>query len=58
MIYSQNNQKFLFVCGCPRSGTSTVTDWLMSSEKIAIGMDRYQNRVPRIKTYRVPRIKT
>ena len=42
MIFSQNNQNLLFVCGCPRSGTSAVTDWLVSSEKIAIGLGRYQ----------------
>ena len=32
----------LFVCGCPRSGTSGVAAWLGSSSDIAIGMERYQ----------------
>ncbi len=32
----------LFVCGCPRSGTSAVAMWLTQMNEIAIGMERYQ----------------
>lgn len=39
MKFSQNNQNLLFISGCPRSGASGVSSWLMSSEKITIGME-------------------
>jgi hypothetical protein len=36
------NQKYLFICGCPRSGTSAIVKLLNSHPSIAIGMERYK----------------
>lgn len=35
-------QKYLFVCGCPRSGTTALVRLLNSHESFAIGMERYK----------------
>ncbi len=45
--------QFVFVCGCPRSGTTTTTNLIRTHEKIALGRERYQNLFQRTK--RVPR---
>jgi hypothetical protein len=37
--------EFLFVCGCPRSGTSAITQLLNSHESIGIGMERFKNYI-------------
>jgi len=37
-----NQKRSLFVCGCPRSGSSALALWLGKSDGIAIGMERYQ----------------
>lgn len=42
MTQLQNKPEALFICGCPRSGTSAVADWLSQTEEFAIGMERYQ----------------
>jgi hypothetical protein len=34
--------KYLFVCGCPRSGTTALVKLLNSHPSIAIGMERYK----------------
>lgn len=35
--------KYLFVCGCPRSGTTALGELLASDPRIAIGSERYLN---------------
>lgn len=35
------SRRFLFVCGCPRSGTSALVELLASDPRIAIGAERY-----------------
>lgn len=37
------SQKFLFICGCPRSGTTALVKLLNSHKSIGIGMERYKN---------------
>lgn len=40
----ENNQKkFLFICGCPRSGTTALWEIVSSHERIALGCERYNN---------------
>ncbi|MDI4661941.1 MULTISPECIES: sulfotransferase [Cobetia] len=34
--------KYIFIAGCPRSGTSALTELLSSSDEIAIGMERFK----------------
>lgn len=36
------DQQYLFVCGCPRSGTTALVRLLNSHESFAIGMERYK----------------
>ena len=36
------SQKYLFVCGCPRSGTTALVRLLNSHKLLAIGMERYK----------------
>ncbi len=36
--------KYLFLCGCARSGTSALWRLLTANEKLAIGLERYINR--------------
>ncbi|BAZ45972.1 sulfotransferase [Chondrocystis sp. NIES-4102] len=36
------SQKYLFVCGCPRSGTTALVKLLNSHNSIGIGMERYK----------------
>ncbi len=36
------NQNYLFVCGCPRSGTTALVELLNSHHSFAIGMERYK----------------
>ena len=36
------SQKYLFICGCPRSGTTALVRLLNSSPAIGIGMERYK----------------
>lgn len=33
----------LFICGCPRSATTRFTRWLLSSDAVVLGIERYQN---------------
>ena len=44
---SQSTQKpqYLFVVGCPRSGTTAMWDLLTSSSDIVLGVERYAHRV-------------
>lgn len=35
-------QKYLFICGCPRSGTTALVRLLNSHPSLAIGMERYK----------------
>lgn len=35
-------QEFLFICGCPRSGTTALVRLLNAHHSIAIGMERYK----------------
>ena len=35
-------QKYLFICGCPRSGTTALVRLLNSHPSMAIGMERYK----------------
>ena len=35
-------QKYLFICGCPRSGTSALVDLVNFHPLISIGMERYK----------------
>ncbi|WAL58597.1 sulfotransferase [Thermocoleostomius sinensis] len=45
------NKRYLFICGCPRSGTTAITALLNTHPTIAIGMERYKYRIHRnIKT--------
>jgi hypothetical protein len=41
------NKKTLFVCGCPRSGTSAVCQLLASHPDLVLGMERYNLRAAR-----------
>jgi Sulfotransferase family len=36
------HQKYLFICGCPRSGTTALVRLLNSHNSLAIGMERYK----------------
>ncbi len=36
------NRKYLFVCGCPRSGTSALVKLLNTHPSIALGIERYK----------------
>jgi hypothetical protein len=38
-------EKFLFVCGCPRSGTSAFARLLGAHDRIVMGMERFGHRV-------------
>ncbi len=38
-------KEFLFVCGCPRSGTSYLATLLLASPDVAIGMERFPERL-------------
>jgi len=38
-----SDKKYLFVCGCPRSGTTALGLLLASDPRIAIGIERYGN---------------
>src|SRR5262245_48114736 len=40
-------KKFLFVCGCPRSGTSVVCRMLASHPDVALGLERFNLRIAR-----------
>ena len=37
-------QNFLFLCGCPRSGTTAAWRLLVGDERIKMGVERYGNR--------------
>jgi hypothetical protein len=37
-------KRFLFICGCARSGTSALTTLVDAHAEIAVGMERYLNR--------------
>jgi hypothetical protein len=41
------NRRYLFICGCPRSGTTAITELLNTHPTIAIGMERYKYRIRR-----------
>lgn len=36
------NQKYLFICGCPRSGTTALVRLLNSHKSFVLGMERYK----------------
>lgn len=36
-----NSKKYLFICGCPRSGTTALWTTLVSNKKIVLGVERY-----------------
>ncbi|MGF1591530.1 MAG: sulfotransferase [Pleurocapsa sp.] len=36
------SQEYLFICGCPRSGTTALVRLLNSHQSLAIGMERYK----------------
>lgn len=36
--------KFLFLCGCPRSGTTALWGLLTSDQRVKLGVERYGNR--------------
>lgn len=40
---SDNNRMYVFICGCARSGTSTMTDLLRSHPRFAMGRERYNS---------------
>ena len=35
-------QKYIFICGCPRSGTTALVRLLNAHQSVAIGMERYK----------------
>jgi len=37
--------KYLFICGCPRSGTTALWRTISGHEKIAVGVERYIHRM-------------
>lgn len=37
----QDDKAYLFVCGCPRSGTTVLTRLLSSHERVALGIERF-----------------
>ena len=39
------SKQYLFICGCPRSGTSALCDLVNSHPDICIGMERYYNKI-------------
>jgi hypothetical protein len=41
------NRRYLFICGCPRSGTTAITKLLNTHPTIAVGMERYKYRIQR-----------
>lgn len=38
------SKKYLFVCGCPRSGTTALWRFLSGDQRIRIGVERYGNK--------------
>lgn len=38
------NKDFIFICGCPRSGTTALWNYLSTTEQCVIGVERYGNR--------------
>jgi hypothetical protein len=40
-------RKFLFICGCPRSGTTALMSFLCRHPDIALGVERFQMRARR-----------
>jgi hypothetical protein len=40
-------RKFLFICGCPRSGTTALMSFLCRHPDIALGLERFQMRARR-----------
>lgn len=42
--------RFVFICGCPRSGTTTTANLVRSHDLIAMGRERYQNLFQRTKS--------
>ena len=40
-------KQFLFVCGCPRSGTTALMSFLCKHPDIALGIERFQMRARR-----------
>ena len=39
-----STKRFLFVCGCPRSGTGALWNLLTGSPQIVLGLERYSSR--------------
>lgn len=39
-----SNKKYLFICGCPRSGTTALWNLVASHKDCVIGVERYGNR--------------
>ena len=44
-VSQMTRREFLFVFGCPRSGTSYLQTILLASPEVAIGMERYSQRL-------------
>ncbi|WP_405196631.1 sulfotransferase [Zarconia navalis] len=42
---SGKSGKFLFVCGCPRSGTTAIAKLLNYHSKVILGMERYKYQI-------------
>jgi len=42
---------FLFVCGCPRSGTTAVATFLNGDERIVLGQERYRRAIPLLEPF-------
>lgn len=42
---------FLFVCGCPRSGTTALTTFLNGDERILLGQERYRRIIPLLEPF-------
>ena len=38
------NKEFLFICGCPRSGTTALWNLVSSDKRVIIGVERYGNK--------------
>ena len=37
--------KYLFICGCPRSGTTALWDLIAAHEKVAMGVERFMSKI-------------
>jgi len=46
MSIGSDGKKFLFICGCPRSGTTALWDIVSSHQKIAMGCERFNSLYP------------